>query len=153
MEKKGHRVSRGRLLIVGTFVLFGIAGYFYVRAPHFSGSAATSIELTMRSPRSPKAESKVLVQADITNGPACASLFALLRSARLRKDHKCAAIGSFTVRYPNGKTDTLAVLPGHDLTGYEIRFDGWLYRLPRERLFQALRDAGVDTAKMPESEH
>lgn len=153
IKKKGRRVTRGCLLIVGSFVLLGVAGYFYLRSPHFSGSAATSIDITMQSPDSPTAESKVLVQASIPNGPACASLFALLRSARFRMDHKCADIGSFTVRYANGKTDTLAVLPGHDPTRYEFRFGGWLYRLPREQLFQVLRAAGVDSTKMPESEH
>jgi len=107
----------------------------------------------MRSPDLPPADSNVLVQASISNGPACASLFALLQSARFRIDHKCAHIGSVTVRYANGKTDTLAVLPGHDPTGYEFRLGGWMYRLPRERLYQVLRDAGVDPTKMPESEH
>ena len=150
IKKAGRRVARGCLCIVGAFVLLGVAGYFHLRAPHFSGSAATSIDITMRSPRSPFAESKILVQASITDGPACASLFALLRSARFRMDHKCAAIGSFTVRYADGRTDTLAVLPGHNPTGYEFRFGGWLYRLPKERLYQVLRDAGVDTTKMPE---
>jgi hypothetical protein len=152
-KKKGHRFTRGCALIVQSFILLGVAGFFYPRAPHFSGSTATSIDIKMRSPDSPTAESKVLMQATIANAPACSSLFALLCSARLRMDHKCADIGSFTVRFANGRTDTLAVLPGHDLTGYEFRFGGWLYRLPRERLYQVLRDAGVNTTKMPESEH
>ena len=162
IKKKGRRVARGCLLIIAALILLlGVAGYFYpgaphffyFRAPHLSGSTASSIEFTMQSPNSPSAKSKVLVQASITNGPACASLFALLHSARFRIDHKCADIGSFTIRYTNGKTDTLAVLPGHDPTGYEFRYRGSLYRLPRERLYQVLRDAGVDTTKMPESEH
>src|SRR6185436_6489033 len=153
IKSKKSRIARGCLLIVGIFVLLGVASYLYLRVPHFSGSAPTSIDFTMQSPDSPGVESKVLVQASITGAPACASLFALLRSARFRMDHKCADIGSFTVRYANGKTDTLSVLPGHDPTGYEFRFGGWLYRLPRERLYQVLREAGVDTTKMPESEH
>ena len=153
INTEGRRVARGCLFIVGAFVLLGVACYFCLRGPHFSSSAATSIDITMRSPRSQTAESKVLVQLRITKEPACAALFALLRSARLRMDHKCADIGTFTVRYANGKTDTLAVLPGHDPTGYEFRFGGSLYRLPRERLYQVLRDAGVDTTKMPESDH
>jgi hypothetical protein len=68
-------------------------------------------------------------------------------------DHACGDIGSFTIRYANGKTDTLAVLPGHDLTGYEFRYGKGLYRVPRDRFYQVLQDAGVDTTKMPESEH
>ncbi len=154
--EKGRRVSRNRLLIIGTVVLLGVAGYFYIRhlqAPDFGDSAATSIDIKMWSPPSPRAASKVLVQASITDGPACASLFALLRSARSGTDHKCDGIGSFTVRYTNGKTDTLGVLPGHDPTAYEFRFHGSLYQLPREQLYQVLREAGVDSTKMPESEH
>ena len=152
-KRKELKVAGGCLFIVVAFVLFGVSRYFHLRSPHFSGSAPLSIEITIRSPDSPTTESKVLVQASITNGPACAPLFALLRSARFRMDHKCADIGSFTIRYANGKTDTLAVLPGHDPAAYEFRFGGRSYQMPREGLYQVLRDAGVDTTKMPESEH
>lgn len=94
-----------------------------------------------------------MVKASITSEPACASLLEFLRSAQSHSDHKCMDIGTFTIRYTNGKADTLAFLPGHDPTNYEFRFDGLLYRLPRERFYQILRDAGVDSTKMPESEH
>ena len=153
IKKKGRPIAKGSLLVIGSFVLLGVAGSFYFPSPHFSGSTAASIDITMRSPESPTADTKVLVQASITNAPACASLLALLRSARFRIDHKCAHIGVLTIRYTNGKTDTLDFLPGHDPTGYEFRFGGWLYRLPRDRFYQVLREARVDTTKMPESEH
>ena len=143
----------GCLLVIGAFVLPGVAGYFYLRSPHFSGSTATAVDITMRSPISWTAGSKVLMQASIIEAPACASLLDLLRSARIHMEHKCADIGVFTIRYTNGKTDTLNFLPGHDPTRYEFRFGGRLYRLPREHFYQVLREAGVDTTKMPESEH
>ena len=107
----------------------------------------------MHEPDSPEAESKVLVQTTVTDGSSCASLFELLRSARSHEDHKCADIGSFTVRYANGKTDTLAVLPGHDPTRYEFRLSGHMYQISRESLFQVFQDAGIDTTKVPKSEH
>jgi hypothetical protein len=152
VERKGRRGCRGCLLILGAFVALGVAGYFYIRTPPFSGSAVSTIGITMFAPDSTR-DSKPMVQASITNAPVCASLFELLRSARLRMDHKCSDIGSFTIRYSNGKTDALEFLPGHDPTGYEFRFNGWLYRLPRDRLYRVLREAGVDTTMIPENEH
>ena len=81
-------------------------------------------------------------------------MFSLLRSARVRMlDHKCSDIGSFRIRHTNGKVDTLAFLPGHHTSRYEFRLGGWLYLLPRPQFYQVLRDAGVDTTKMPENEH
>lgn len=151
--RQKNLISRGCAWMFGASILLGIPFYFYARAPHFSGSSPTSIDIEMRSPNWPPVEPQVLVQARINGGPACARLFALLQSARLRMDHKCANIGSFTIRYDNGKADVLAFLPGHDPSGYEFRFGNWLYRMPRDSFYQVLRDAGVDTTKMPESEH
>ena len=133
-------------------MLLGVAGYFYLRSPHFTGSTVSSIEIKMMPLDSQSPDVKPLVEASITNARSCSSLFALLRSARFRIDHKCVDVGSFTIRYSDGKADRLAFLPGHDPSGYEFRFDGWLYRLPRERLYQVLQEAGVATAKMPELE-
>jgi|ERR1041384_251196 hypothetical protein len=155
LEKKGLNASHVRMLV---YILLGVAVYMYFRSPHlqtphFRGSKVSSIDIVMRTRVLPPAEPKVLVQASITSAPDCASLFRLLRSAGRQEDHKCDDIGSFTIRYANGKTDALQFLPGHDPTGYEFRFGEKLYRLPRERLYQVLRDAGVDTAKIPVSEH
>jgi hypothetical protein len=154
IEKKKPRVSKGCLSVIVLFIALGVGGYFYLRSPHFSGSVAASMELAMWLPDGPSAlDDQPSVQASITNKPACESLLVLLRSARLRMDHKCGNIGMLKIRYANGKTDTLRLLPGHDPAGYEFRLGIWLYRLPRERFFQVLRDAGVDTTKLSERTH
>lgn len=152
-DRQKSLISRGCALILAASAVLGTPCYFYFRAPHFSGSAPDSIDITMRSPNWPPVEPKILVQESLHRRPACASLFAFLKTARVGMDHKCADIGTFTIRYDNGKTDVLSFLPGHDPSRYEFRFSGWLYRLPREEFFQALQDAGVDATKMPESEH
>ncbi len=152
IEKKKPRVSKGCLSVIVLFIALGVGGYFYLRSPHFSGSAASSMELAMWLPDGPSAiDDEPPVQASLTNAPACASLLVLLRTARLSMDHcKCGDIGTLKIRYANGTTDTLRLLPGHDPDGYEFRFGMGLYRLPRECFFQMLRDVGVDTTKLSE---
>jgi hypothetical protein len=152
-EKRVGCAGRMRLLIFVLLVVSALAGYRYLRRPHLSGSVATSIDIVMRSPELLEGESKLLLQESIAHDQACSSLLWLLRSARRGSDHKCAAIGTFTIRYANDKVDTLAVLPGHNPARYEFRFGGGLYCVPREQLFQVLRDAGIDAALMPLSEH
>lgn len=155
IEKKKPRVSKGCLSVIVLFIALGFGGYFYLRSPHFSGSAAASMELAMWLPDGPSAlDDKPSVQASITNKPACESLLVLLRSARLRMDLcKCGDIGALKIQYSTGETDTLRLLPGHDPASYEFRFGNGLYRLPRERFFHVLRDAGVDTKKLLEQNH
>ena len=155
IEKKKPRVSKGCLSFIVLFIALGVGGYFYLRSPHFSGSAATSMELAMWLPDGPSAlDDKPSVQASITNKPACESLLVLLRSARLRMDLcKCGDIGALKIQYSTGETDTLRLLPGHDPASYAFRFGNGLYRLPRERFFHVLRDAGVDTKKLSEQNH
>jgi ferredoxin len=152
-EKKGRKlVGRGRWIIFAAIVLM-VVWYIFPRAPHFSGDTASSIDITMSSPVAPDVKPEVLLKTSIISEAACAPMLALLRSARDHADHKCADIGSFHIHYTNGRTDTLAMLPGHDPTGYEFRFGGRAYRVPRDQLYQALREAGVDATKMPQSEH
>lgn len=153
IRDKPRRAARGCLLSVGVLALLAGAAYFYFRTPHFSGSTPVSIDIRIQSPDVPAVESNVVVQATITDRRIASSLFALLRSARFGMGHKCSDVGSFTIRYTNGKTDTLGLLPGHNPTRYEFRCGAWLYRLPRDRFYRVLRDAGVDTTKMPENEH
>ncbi len=155
IEKKKPRASKGCLSFIVLFIALGVGGYFYLRSPHFSGAVAVSMELAMWPPDGPSAlDDQPSVQASITNTPACESLLVLLRSARLRMDLcKCGDIGTLKIRYANGTTDTLELLPGHDSASYEFRFGNGLYRLSRERFFQVLRDVGVDTAKISERKH
>lgn len=149
INKKGHPIAKGCLLIIGVFILLGFTGYFYLRSPHFSGSTPTSIDIAIQERWVFPPNTNSSVRARITSVPACVSLFELLRSARCVLGCKCIDVGSFTIRYPDGKTDTLAFLPGHDPTGYEFRDAVWQYRLPRNKFYQVLRDVGVDPTRMP----
>lgn len=155
IEKKKPRVSKGCFSVIVLFIALGVGGYFYFRSPHFSGSMAVSMELSMWPPNGPSAlDEQPSVQASLTNAPACASLLVLLRTARLSMGLcKCGDIGTLKIRYANGTTDTLELLPGHDSASYEFRFGNGLYRLPRERFFHVLRDVGVDTKKLSEQKH
>jgi ferredoxin len=152
---KGRRIARGRLIILALIALITGAYYFHSSPPSFSGETASSIDITTRSPLEPEPYSKpdVLLQTGITSQAACASLLALLRSARDHTDHQCADIGTMQIHYANGLTDTLTLLPGHDPARYEFRFARGAYHVPRDRFYQVLRDAGIDTTKVPQSEH
>jgi len=147
--------ARKGTLILSILVVLIVLGYFALkagRAPQFAGARPMAIELVLYRP-DPAVQEVPLVQADIRKPADCASVFKLLQSAQSRSDHKCAAVGSMTIRYPDGAKDELELLPGHDVTRYEFRFGHSLYAIPRNRLYQVLRGAGVDTAKIPETEH
>ncbi|MES2981758.1 MAG: hypothetical protein V4727_05530 [Verrucomicrobiota bacterium] len=150
--EQGRRFPSRRLLIIVALVVIGLVVYFYKRTPDFSGSKVSAIEIKMYEPIG-SMNRELLVEASLKDPSACASVFNFLSSAHRGSDHKCASIGSFEVHYADGKTDILSFLPGHDPEAYEFRFDGGLYLLPREQFFQTLRDAGVDSSKMPKSEH
>ena len=136
------------------FALFAVAGYLYLpiyrRTPHFNGSSPVLLEVVARSPQP---DAVVLLQTSITNQTACTSVLEFLGTARRGEDHKCMEIGSLTVRYNNGKTDRIRFLPGHDPERYEIRYGDWKYELPRKKFYQVLKDAGIDSTKMPVLEH
>ena len=149
---KGRRFVSRRLLVIAALIVLGIGYYFYKRTPKFNGTEVSSIEIKMFAPRN-ALDSELLVEASLTDPSACAAVFNFLKSARRRQNHKCGSIGTFEIQYADGKMDVLSILPGHDPAGYEFRFDKGLYQLPREEFFQTLRDAGVDSSKMPESEH
>lgn len=152
-KKNRWPVAMGCLTAWGLVVLLAGVTYLLIRSPHFHDSAVVSIELVMRSPDSPPGAPVVAVQATVTDERGCRSLFEFLRSARVGLDHKCEALGVLTMQYADGRSDTLDVLPGHDLAKYEFRFGGRMYRMPREPFFEVLRSAGIDSARMPESEH
>jgi len=156
-KKRGRRWVKGCLItLAALFVVFitaVLATFFYLRTPHFRGTTALVIDIRMEEPFSGRMPPAVLLDTTITNGTACASVLSILHSARFRMDHKCADIGSLIIHYTNGKTDSLRLLPGHDPARYEFRHRGRLYRLDRERFYKALRTAGVDTSKVPATEH
>ena len=141
--------AKRRWFIVVVLTLVGLPVYFVWCYPHFRGGTVTSIGIMMMLPDL-KTEA---LEANITDGPACASVVSFLGSAHIGSDHKCADIGSFIIRYDDGGVDTLHVLPGHNPDRYEFRFDHNLYRVPRDKFYKVLKDAGVDSTKMPATEH
>ena len=158
MQHIFQMLKRRQLLAPLVFIICGLVSIsivFYIqnRSPKFSGSTPNSIDISIRTPFSEDDGSKLVIETSITKLPACKLLFDLLRRARVSKEHKCLHIGSISIHFPDGQTDRLEVLPGHDTSRYEFRFGGRMYSLPREELYHALQAGGVDTSKMPETEH
>lgn len=91
----------------------------------------------------------IMLRGGITNQTACNLLLRELSSARKVAEHKCGQIGSFNVCYENGRTDTIDFLPGHSPLRYEIRYENRMYGLSRKKSAQILKDAGIDTTKIP----
>jgi hypothetical protein len=77
----------------------------------------------------------------------------MLRKASWGVDPKCEAIGQVTIRYAEGTRDDLGFLPSHKEDKFEFRHRWLKYNVSRQNLYQALKLAGVDIAKIPEAGH
>jgi hypothetical protein len=136
-----------KLLISLPFLLalvFGLVHLFFNRAPDFSESKVSSIEIKIYgeiiSVDSEILGRELLVESALTDPSDCASVFEFLSSAHRGMDHKCASIGSIEIHYADGKMDAIEPLHGHDTEQIE-------------QFLQILRDAGVDMSKIPVSGH
>ena len=154
------RVRWCRVIIAGMLLLAIIAariGYlkWYSQSPHLDGAAVSSIEIEVDGPirsENTDCEDQDIMDMEhmkMTNATDCADLLALLNSARPREEHKCGEKGLIALHYVNGSTTILMILPGHDPAGYEFRSTYGLFGFSRERFFQILRHAGLDTSKVP----
>jgi hypothetical protein len=157
IAEKGRHFLRRFLVVIAALVIFGLVLLFFNRAPDFSGSKVSSIEIKiyggMISVDSEILGRELLLESTLTDSSVCASIFKFLSSAYRGSDHKCPSIGLIEIHYADGKIDTIEPLHGHDPEYIEFRFDDELYLLPREQFLQILRDAGVDTSKIPVSGH
>jgi hypothetical protein len=63
--------------------------------------------------------------------------------AKSCRDHKCASIGIISFISGTDKK-TLNTLPGHDPGKYGFRFDGGIYRLPRDSYINSLVATGIE---------
>lgn len=145
--KKTRTLARVCCLVLGACAVVALAGWLYFRQPHFSGKEAAAITVFAAA-----TNGVVLIDSTVTNRDSCAAIFGALRKARWGIDHKCAPVGTITLQYSNGKKDELGFLPSHGEDEFEFRH-GWLkYNLAREKMYEVLKAAGVDTEKMPESQ-
>ncbi|HSI63379.1 MAG TPA: hypothetical protein VLE43_09675, partial [Candidatus Saccharimonadia bacterium] len=106
-------------LVVLAFVsAFG--WYFYLRPPSLKRGEVTNVTIAVEG-----------VSANVISGPECAKIYKALRQARPRSDHKCSTVGYITLHYKDGTTETVGILPGHDLNRYDLRHRGTCYYLSR----------------------
>jgi hypothetical protein len=80
-------------------------------------------------------------------------VLAVLKQARLRRDHTCAPVGTFNIKFANGKTNEVHLLPTHKSDDAEFRVGVLKYEISREKLYPALEAAGIDTSKIPPAGH
>jgi hypothetical protein len=133
------------MLVLAACAIVAVAGWLYLRHPRFSGREAVSVRIFAAETN----RGATVIDVTVTNAAALSAIFGVLREATWGVDHTCAALGTLTVRYANGAKDELGFLPSHGEAKFEFRH-GWLkYNVPRERLYQTLEAAGVDTAAIP----
>ena len=77
------------------------------------------------------------------------AIVGVFRQGIRQTDHKCADIGRVTITFADGQSVNLEILPGHRSANYEFRYQRETYWVPRDALFAALEEAGVDTEAIP----
>jgi|GEM_PF-2450754 len=125
-------------------VFFGLIAFgLYCRSKHpqFGGVSPLAIDVRVPSDYS----STNVYRMSITNRAGCDSIFNELRQAQFVLDRN-KAIGEFVIRYDNGKTDVVLIMPRLRSANSDIYFGG-AFRLPRERFYQVLKDEGIDVSK------
>ena len=79
----------------------------------------------------------------------------VLSGAIPSKDHKCADVGTVTLKYGNGEPVVLGILPGHDDQVYQFRLYGGegytIHQVDRAGFLAALQELGcpVDDPGFP----
>ena len=152
--------DKSKTLLKTSLVVFAIVagvlviGWWFIRKPHFDGKAPLSIAILLHEPRPVNATSPpvVLSSVSITNELSCSNVLAALREGRLRRDHTCPPIGTLNIKFANGKTNEVNLLPTHG-TDAEFRVGVLKYRLKQDRLYRVLEAAGVDVSKIPTANH
>ncbi len=139
-------MALGCLTLLLGLVALGVVNHYYFRTPTFSGSSPMAIEIVADTPDL----SKDLYYTNINDRAACSNILRALGEARVTGFHACPTLGWFAVLYDNGKSEMIHFLPGHDPNRYEIRCASGNFALSRQRFYQVLKDAGVDTTKIPE---
>ncbi|MEZ0265176.1 MAG: hypothetical protein ACAI43_10650 [Phycisphaerae bacterium] len=83
-----------------------------------------------------------------------AALVAILKEGMPTKGHRCAPCVVVRLTLADGRATKFSLLPGHYGAYYEFRDDSGTYKVPRERMVEAMGKAGVrrDLLLSPENE-
>jgi hypothetical protein len=143
------------LAVFAILAVFAAAAWWFIRKPHFNGTRPVSIDVLLHAPRSINATSPPieLLSATITNEQGCSNVVAVLNQGRLRRDHACAPVGTLNIKFANGKTNEVHLLPTHRSDHAEFRIGVLKYKVAREKLYPALTAAGIDVSKIPAADH
>ncbi len=135
-------------------VVFAV-GWWFIRKPHFNGTRPVSINVILHAPRPVNATSPPveLLNVTIASEQNCSNVLAILNEGRLRRDHTCAPVGTLNIKFANGKTNEVQLLPTHQSEGAKFRLGVLKYKVLREKLYTAFTAAGVDVSKIPPAGH
>jgi hypothetical protein len=153
--------DKSRTLLTTSLVVFSIVGlvlivaWWFIRKPHFDGKSPVSINVLLHEPRPVNATSPPLavLNVTLTNEQVCSSVLAVLQQGRLRRDHTCAPVGTLNIKFANGKTNEVHLLPTHKSDDAEFRMGVLKFKVARNKLYPALDAAGVDTSKILAADH
>jgi hypothetical protein len=127
-------------LIVAVPLAFGLHWWFWPSVPAIAAEDVDSIDVHIYRTNTGQKETRVT-----TSNPAnVESLLAVLQTARRASDHKCGDVGTITVKSQDGTESVLRILPGHDPSYYEFRYDGRINRVDRRKFLEALQAIGVE---------
>jgi len=153
-DKSKTLLSTAFAVLAFVAVIFAV-GWWFVRKPHFNGTRPVSISVLLYAPRPVNATSPPveLLNVTIASEQNCSNVLAVLDQGRLRRDHNCPPIGTLNIKFANGKTNEVHLLPTHQSDDAEFRVGVLKYKVLREKLYAAFAAAGVDVSKIPTADH
>jgi hypothetical protein len=135
------RLLKGCLTLIGIIFVMVFSCSVYVHHPHFSGSSPVAIDVVPRWP----AYTDTPYQTQITNRVLCDAIFRELRSARF-VGFGAKAHGELGIHFDNGAVDRILLVRSSQ--DEWVFFHHGFYRMPTERFFSVLKDAGVDVSRL-----
>lgn len=152
---KSKALLTAALVVFAAVAVVVAAAWWFIRKPHFDGHAPLSIAVLLHQPRPVNATSPpaVLLSVTLTNEQTCSNLLGVLRQGRLRRDHTCAPVGTIAIKFANGKTNEVHLLPTHASGDAEFRIGVLKFKVKQDQLYPALDAAGVDTSRIPAAGH
>ena len=153
--------DKSKTLLAASLAVFVIVavilatGWWFIRKPHFNGTRPVSIGVLLYAPRPVNATSPPveLLKVTIVSEQSCSNVLAVLNQGRLRRDHTCAPVGTLSIKFANGKTNEVHLLPTHNSDSAEFRVGVLKYKVLREKFYAPLAAAGVDVSKIPMAGH